>query len=82
MAGFQKFPVPRALYYDAWAYNKKWMGNGASAFVGAFFVALSLYRYTITRSVNSYLFRILLQDMELISIQATSMLLSQLNSEV
>jgi hypothetical protein len=51
MAGFQKFPVPRAIMYDAWAYNKKWLGNSFCAFTGAILTSISLYRYNLSRTV-------------------------------
>lgn len=52
MAGFQKFPVPRAAFMDFWNYNKKWIGNSVSTAFGGFLIWMSFNRYTANRMVN------------------------------
>lgn len=55
MAGFQKFPVPKYINMDFWAYNKKWIGNTISITLGATLLNLSINRYLSTRLVIIYL---------------------------
>jgi hypothetical protein len=58
MAGFQKFPVPRHLNFDAWAYNKRWIGNSFVLFAGALLITFPLYRYTLSRSVQIFFYHL------------------------
>jgi hypothetical protein len=81
MAGFQKFPVPRALNFDAWAYNKKWIGNSVALFAGALLITIPFFRYNLTRSVFFSLFRIFLQELDLTLIPVTHNPQNQSNSE-
>ncbi len=52
MAGFQKFPVPKAAYIDFWNYNKKWLGNTLFSVFGGFLFFLSANRYVHNRMVK------------------------------
>lgn len=54
MAGFQKFPVPKYINMDFWAYNKKWIGNTISITLGAILFNLSINRFLSNRIVIIY----------------------------
>lgn len=81
MAGFQKFPVPRAYYIDAWAYNKRWIGNSLCLFIGSFFVGVSFYRYNLYRTVKHSLFSQLHLELVLTLIQIKLTLQNQCKSD-
>ena len=51
MAGFQKFPVPRWVYYMPWAHNKKWRGHSLAAFGGAMIISIASARFFMMRQV-------------------------------
>ena len=58
MAGFQKFPVPRAAFIDFWNYNKKWLGNTMASASGAFLIWLLANRYFANRMVMDKLIKL------------------------
>jgi hypothetical protein len=51
MAGFQKFPVPKAWFIDFWNYNGKWIGNSVATAAGSFLFFLSMNRFASNRHV-------------------------------
>ena len=55
MAGFQKFPVPKALLTRAyWPYAPRWKANAISIGIGIVLCSFTFYRYTLIRTVIFY----------------------------
>ena len=51
MAGFQKFPVPKWVFYSPWAYNKKWKGHAMSVAGGSLLFCAAAMRYHSSKQV-------------------------------
>ena len=55
MAGFQKFPTPRAVHGSYWNYNPRWKVCALAYGIGSSLVTFVLFRYSLLRSVlNNY----------------------------
>ena len=54
MAGFQKFPTPRAVFGGYWSYHKKWKANSVATFASGVLITLAFSRFCFMKTVHQF----------------------------